>query len=796
MHIKKVGITITYIFLALVLCLSTYVTAPPQKAYAAGVTPPTPTIAALPAGGGQPFDPSAGTPFLTMGYVQDEYQMSGTANVYENTSPDGFGIQIRTAGVAYVTRILIRRPANAAAFSGNVFVEMLNPSATYDLATGWQTQWSQLINDGDIWVGVTCRQVIIDSGAPLHTGLKKFDPVRYANLTFNGHERELCWDVFAQLGYMLKTSAATIPTLTGYTVNRVIAHGYSQTGAMLITFINFFDQYFVPIFDGYNPMAAGGPVWMNDDDIATMVGFNGNPPDDARRFIRQDIGKPIIHIVTESEINLQAASPFLGAIITRQADSDANLFRHYEIAGGCHINLGGYQTFPPAAHIQGALGFPAEWCCSEPIGTISDYHQEAIFHGAYVNLKAWILNHATLPPKAAAYITTGAAPTYTIARDANGNALGGVRSPWLDIPTKTYSPAMTPCPTCGLTCGAFSAFCPLFGKMASLSCSKITGLYANAAAYSTAFNTSVDTLVAAKWFVANDTATIKAEKDNISGCYGTNSGTVTTSLGTVRFTVSAGNLTTLTNSDPATSGCAPSGFGFPYGFFNFTITGLTPGQSVKITINLPSQLPMGAIKYFKCINGALVDVTSLISQPDPSIIIITITDGGLGDADGKVNGTITDPGGPAIPTNMSSAPAASSSQVATVPLGPAAIANVSVKSASLSATAVAPGSPVTVTATVANTGTANGNARIKLFVNGQEESSQGVSLASGSTSPVKFNVTRNDPGTYSVYVGGINAGTFTVDAMADPNIILYISGAAIFFAFILGVIYISRRRQR
>ncbi len=278
--------------------------------------------------------------------------------------------------------------------------------------------------------------------------------------------------------------------------------------------------------------------------------------------------------------------------------------------------------------------------------------------------------------------------------------------------------------------------------------------------------------------------------------YGNKTSTVTTGLGSVRFNIDNGNLTNLTNSDPATSGCAPNGFGFPYGFFNFTITDLAPGSSVKITMSLPGQLPMGAIRYFKCINGILTDVSSLISQPDPSTVVLTITDGGLGDADGRVNGTITDPGGPAIPSNMSSAPAASSSQVPTVPLGPAAIANVSVKSASLSATTVAPGSPVTVTATVANTGTANGNARIKLFVNGQEESSQGVSLASGSTSPVKFNVTRNDPGTYSVYVGGINAGTFTVDSMADPNMILYISGAAIVFAFVLGVIYISRRRQR
>ena len=109
--------------------------------------------------------------------------------------------------------------------------------------------------------------------------------------------------------------------------------------------------------------------------------------------------------------------------------------------------------------------------------------------------------------------------------------------------------------------------------------------------------------------------------------------------------------------------------------------------------------------------------------------------------------------------------------------GPAAIANIAVQSASLSTAKVAPGAPVTVTANVANKGTADGSAQIKLYVNGQEEAHQGVTLSSGSRTPVKFTVSRDEPGTYSVYVGSIPAGTFEVDQFADPNLILYISGA-------------------
>ena len=102
---------------------------------------------------------------------------------------------------------------------------------------------------------------------------------------------------------------------------------------------------------------------------------------------------------------------------------------------------------------------------------------------------------------------------------------------------------------------------------------------------------------------------------------------------------------------------------------------------------------------------------------------------------------------------------------------------------------------MTVTARIANTGAVNGTTRLTLYINGQEESSQGITVNSGSNTPVSFTVMRNEPGTYSVYVGGTQAGSFVVDPLADTNMILYTSGALILFAFVIGVIYITRRRQ-
>jgi hypothetical protein len=126
---------------------------------------------------------------------------------------------------------------------------------------------------------------------------------------------------------------------------------------------------------------------------------------------------------------------------------------------------------------------------------------------------------------------------------------------------------------------------------------------------------------------------------------------------------------------------------------------------------------------------------------------------------------------------------------------PVGIPNITVQSASLSAAKVAPGAPVTVSASVANKGTVNGAARISLLVNGREEIGQGITVNSGSNTPVTFTISRGQPGTYVVHVGGVSAGSFTVDEMADANIILYISVAFIFIALVMGALLLLKRRQ-
>ena len=109
------------------------------------------------------------------GYVEEEYLVSGTANVYDwpQTGP----ATVRTPDAPYTTRVLIRRPADHGHFSGDVIVEPLNPSNLFDLNIGWALMHDQVMRNGDVSVGITAKPIDV-------VALKTFDPARYSSLSF------------------------------------------------------------------------------------------------------------------------------------------------------------------------------------------------------------------------------------------------------------------------------------------------------------------------------------------------------------------------------------------------------------------------------------------------------------------------------------------------------------------------------------------------------------------------------------------------------------------------------------
>jgi hypothetical protein len=429
-----------------------------------------------------------------MHYIEEEYFFSGLANVYD--WPAAGPAIVRTPNAPYTTRVLIRRPAKSRAFSGNAVVEMLNPSNRMDLNIGWALSHEQWVRNGDAWIGVTVKPISV-------VALKAFDPQRYAPLSWGNPlsagdssncenvsadssrstENGLAWDVFRQVGIWLRSDATTNPFAAGRghrsSVDHVYAWGYSQTGGFLYTYINALHPldvqlYGKPVFDAYLIGVASGPMPINQ--CSPRI-----PPGDPRRELR-NVGVPVMRIMSQSD--------FLSGIDARRPDSDdpQDRFRNYEIAGSAHatpdeLNLGPAPTDITRAGIAVP---PME--CNE--GPRSRFPNSLAFNAAFRSLDQWV-RKGTAPPRAEPIrVENGQAVL-----DKFGNVIGGIRSPYVDVPTAQWT---------GSSTGA--SFCFIAGHEKPFDPARLKELYPTHDAYVRAIRRNVAERVADGFLVREDGA--------------------------------------------------------------------------------------------------------------------------------------------------------------------------------------------------------------------------------------------------------------------------------------------------
>ncbi len=249
------------------------------------------------------------------------------------------------------------------------------------------------------------------------------------------------------------------------------------------------------------------------------------------------------------------------------------------------------------------------------------------------------------------------------------------------------------------------------------------------------------------------------------GAYEFSSSSVATATGTgtATFSTSIGGISTLSALSTTPCGAPPSGLSFPHGFFSFTVTNITPGATVTITITFPSNVPMGT-QYWKCINGQWVNCTSLLGDNDgDNILTLTITDGGTGDTDGQANGTIVDPGGPARLLSTSTATSQEPSSSYLPERSISAPAKLTVKYLNVQPQQAQANQPVTVYANITNSGDESGSYSATLKVNGQVEETRLGKVGGHAAVPLMFMVSREKPGSYSVDVNGQQASFIIID---------------------------------
>jgi len=438
----------------------------------------------------------------TVGYLEEEYFVSGEANVYD--WPARGQLSVRTADAPYTTRVLIRRPANQADFSGNVVVEMLNPSNLFDLNIGWAISHEQMLRNGDAWVGVTAKPISVVT-------LKQFDAERYGALSWRNPlpldhadncevtgrdtvrttENGLVWDMYSQVAAWLRSAAPSNPFLyagADSAAEKLYGWGFSQTGSFLYTYINAVHPDVVKnnghsLFDGYIVAVSSRPAPIHQ--CAPRI-----DADDPRRPIL-NAGVPVIHIMSQSD--------YLSGINSRQPDSDepGNRFRHYEIAGSGHASPDELYWGPAPDDLIKAGREVPPLSCNE--GPRSRFPNKLLFNAALAGLDQWV-REGISPPKAQLIrVEDGQAIL-----DEHGNVIGGVRSPYVDVPASTWN---------GNSTG--ESFCRIAGHEIPFDNTTLTALYRSHNSYVEAVTSSVNELVAEGFIVKEDGAQVIQEAEQI-----------------------------------------------------------------------------------------------------------------------------------------------------------------------------------------------------------------------------------------------------------------------------------------
>jgi hypothetical protein len=416
------------------------------------------------------------------GYVESEYVAAGNATAYRPSgalTSDGRWTLIPKGSAAYRTRVLVRRPAKASAFSGNVMVEWLNVSAGVDSDPEWAALREEIVRRGDAWVGVSAQRIGVVGGdvavkvnvagsEVAGKGLKSIDPKRYGSLEHPGDG--FSFDVFTQVARSIRAGMG----LGGLRPQRLIAAGQSQSAFAMVTYYDGV-QPLTHEFDGFfvhSRGAAALPLVGSGKTADIASALVGRPT-----IFRTDQGAPILDIQSETDV-----LNILDSHAARQPDSVR--FRLWEVAGTAHADT---RLVGASARSLG---------CGPPI---NNGPMHVIAKAAYSALKAW-LNTGKAPVIAWRIdVAPGSSPQ--IRRDADGIALGGIRTPPVDVPVETLSGAPSPKP---------SAICLLAGSTKPFTAARLAQLYPSRASYLQRYDADTDTAIKAGFVLPQDRAALLA----------------------------------------------------------------------------------------------------------------------------------------------------------------------------------------------------------------------------------------------------------------------------------------------
>lgn len=353
-----------------------------------------------------------------------------------------YAISGTAAGEPYQTRLVIRKPKDDRKFSGLAVAEAMHPAAAAAHAFEYNSLY--IMKEGHIAVEIDTTGVEIIAAT---------NADRYSFLKVNNKQVS---EILAQAGALIKSPQSPIAKLP---LRKMVLWGTSASSAMLVNYLPshkvFKTANMKNIYDGFLPT-------MNGSNIPTV-----------------DV--PMIQIPTQVEYQDVATA-------AQDSDEAGKQLRVYEFAGMAHLDSRNTR-----------LRMTQEDC----LQPLSELPIDAFSSVALHHLFQWV-DKGVLPPRAPRVIMDMYVDNdgSLMQLDEYGNAMGGIRNTYTDLPLYKYTMHNPPNPnTTGAGSGRMQTplLCFLSGWQTPIAADILRKKYGSPASYVSAVEKRLNELEKQGW---------------------------------------------------------------------------------------------------------------------------------------------------------------------------------------------------------------------------------------------------------------------------------------------------------